>query len=112
MAEYDFSIGQSDTGVRWAVPVFDSNGAPVDPTGATGVVLHFRIDDDSAEALTLTGAVVAQTAGPAFVARTFQAADLAVPGVYLAQWLITLLSGERLTYPSDRKMRVLVEDQA
>ncbi len=110
MASYDFTIGQSDQGVTWSVPVFDAHGVPVDPTGGS-VVLHFRIDDESAAALSLTGAVIAQTAGPAFVGYTFQAANLAIPGVYLAQWLITI-GGERLTYPTDRKMRVLVESAA
>lgn len=111
MATFDFTVGKSDNNVVWSFPVFDAFDLPIDPTGATGVTIHFRIDDDSAAAADLTGAVFAQTAGPAFLGHTFQSAELAVPGVYLAQCFYTL-AGVRRTYPSDRKMRVLVESAA
>ncbi|HVZ89618.1 MAG TPA: hypothetical protein VHG72_21835 [Polyangia bacterium] len=100
MAALDFSIGQGDQGVAWTVPLFDLAGNPIDPTGGS-VKLHYRIDDETADAVEVAGAVVVVTAGfPAEVQYVFQGSDTAAPGFYNADWLVTLASGEIVSYPA------------
>lgn len=99
MSDRDFTIGQGDTGVPWAVTVYDANGNPIDLTGATSVILHYRIEDWSSAAVEVAGTVVG-VAPMTHAQRIFQGSDTATPGVYDAEWLITLLSGERITYPA------------
>jgi hypothetical protein len=108
MSAADFEIGQGDTDVPWTEPIFDEGGNPVDLTGVgTTVALHYRIDDESAPAVDVTGAVVGSVA-PAAAQYLFQSSDTAVPGTYNANWRITLPSGERLTFPPDRHMTFTV----
>jgi len=110
---YDFSIGLGDNNVLWQFPVYEPDGVtPFDPHGAASVTLHTRIDDDSDVAHDLTGAVFAQAIRPDWVGRSMQAADFASAGVFLVQAIIVMVTGDRLTYPSNRKMRVLVEGPA
>lgn len=96
----DFSLGQGDSGVPWTVPLFDADGNPIDPTGGS-VVLHYRIFDDSAPAVEVVGAVVVVVAGePAQVRYVFQSSDTGTPALYNAVWIVTLASGEVVSYPS------------
>lgn len=108
MSGFDFSIGLGDNDVLWSFPVFNADGTPFDPHGASSIILHTRIDDDSAAAVDLAGAAFVQAAGPDWAGRLMQAADFATGGVFLVQSIIVMVSGERITYPSNRTLRVLV----
>jgi hypothetical protein len=112
---FDFSIGLGDTNVPWSFPVFDAFGNPFDPAGGD-VALHVRIDDDSAAAYDIAGTTFPQAVGPDWVGRVMQGADFATGGVFLVQAIIVIPPpppdtppDTRVTYPSNRKMRVLVE---
>lgn len=94
----DFTIGQGDHGGSWSVPVFDADGSRVDLTGATSVVLHYRVNDASAPAVEVTGAVTG-VAPDTEASYAFQGSDTTTPGVFDAEWIITLASGRVLSYP-------------
>lgn len=98
MSDRDFTIGQGDTGVPWDFTVYDRDGNVIDLTGAT-VILHYRIEDWSAPAVEVAGVVVGVTSQTQ-ARRVFQGSDTATAGVFDAEALITLLSGERITYPA------------
>jgi hypothetical protein len=108
MPAHDFSLGEGDDQVVWSVPVFDSLGNQVDPHGGS-VKLHYRIDDLSAAAIETDGTIVTPVVGqPDWAAFTFlRAMTLGKAGVYIATWLVTLASTERISYPpiaADRYM--------
>lgn len=112
MDGYDFAIGLGDNDVVWSFPVFDAFGNPFDPHGATSVTLACVLDDGSAEAFDLAGATFAQAVSPDYAGRSMQAADFQASGagVYLVQAVIVMPSGTRITYPENRRMRVLVTE--
>jgi hypothetical protein len=107
--DFDFSLGQDDDGVPWTVPLFDDDGNAIDPAGGSAQ-LYYRIDDDSAAGVTVDAEVVHLVDGePDQVRYTWLAADTAVPGVYNVEWLVTLASGARITYPGRRYMKVRIK---
>lgn len=98
MSAPDFSLGEGDSGVAWTQSIYDEEANPIDPTGGS-VIVHYRIDDDSAPAVESAGAVVTVLAGtPAQVRFTFAPAPPA--GVYWIVWIVTLASGEVVTWPA------------
>jgi len=99
MGAPDFGIGQDDHGVPWDVPIFDIDGNRIDLTGATSVILHYRVNDQSAPAVEVTGSVIG-TAPDTKARYVFQGSNTAAPATFDAEWLITLASGERITYPA------------
>lgn len=99
MSDRDFTIGQGDTGVPWPVTVYDRDGNVIDLTGATSVILHYRIEDWSTPAVEVAGAVVG-VAPQTQAQRIFQGSDTVTAGVYDAEWLITQATGEVITYPA------------
>lgn len=95
---FDFVLGQGDTGVAWMQPIYDKDGLPIDPAGGS-VIVHYRINDASAVAVEAAGAVVTPVLGePAQVRFIFAPAP--PPGVYWIVWLVTLASGEVVTWPA------------
>lgn len=95
----DFTIGQGDQGVSWAVPITDATGNTIDISGATSVILHYRIQDGSAVAVEVVGSVLGTT--PDTEAQyIFQSSDTVAAGIFNAEFLITQASGERLTFPA------------
>lgn len=99
MSAPDFSLGQGDTGVVWQQPIFDRDGNQLDPTGGT-VVLHYRIFDASVPAVEAPGSIIPVAGFPANIAFTFAPAP--APAVYWAVWVVTLASGEVVTWPAIR----------
>lgn len=105
MTGVDLSFGQDDDKVLLAIPVYDVDGNRLDITGAT-VLLHYRIDDDSAPAVEHSGDVIG-SAPLTEASYLFPAAETGTPGLYKANFLITLAGAtERLTYPPDRHLIV------
>lgn len=99
MADHDFTIGQGDNNVPWDQAIVDQDGKPIDLTGATSVVLHYRIADASAAAVDRVGAVTG--VAPNTKARyVMLAADTLTADVFDAEWFITLAGGELLTFPA------------
>ena len=83
------------------VPIYDRSGNQLDPTGATSVLLHYRIDDETAPAVEVVGTVVVVLAGtPAWVQYVFQGSDTANPGFYDAEFIVAQASGEVVTSPA------------
>ena len=98
MSGIDFTLGEADTGVAWTQPIFDADGNPIDPTGGS-VQVHYRIADASAPAIEVAGSVVTPVAGePAQIRFAFAPAPPA--GVYWIVWIVTLASGEVVTWPA------------
>lgn len=97
----DFSLGQGDDDVTWTLPpLFDADGAPIDPTGGS-VKLHYRLSDASIPAVEVVGTVHAGVGGNAgLIGYTFRSSDSATAGVYRAVWILTLASSEVVTYPA------------
>lgn len=99
MGAHDFTIGQDDNNVPWDQPIVDKDGNTIDLTGATSVKLHYRIADASTAAVERVGAVTG--VAPNTKARYIMlAADTVTPDVFDAEWLITLASGELVTFPA------------
>jgi hypothetical protein len=94
----DFTLGAGDTGVAWTQPIFDADGVPIDPNGGS-VIAHYRIADASAAAIEAAGSVVTVVPGEAAQIRlTFAPAPPA--GVYWIVFIVTLVSGEVVTWPA------------
>ena len=64
-------------------------------------MLHYRVFDNSAVAIEVAGVVIAGVGGqPGQVRYVFQSSDTTAAAVYRAVWIVTLASGETITYPA------------
>ena len=111
----DFTLGQGDRNVPFAVPVFDENGQPISLVGAT-ISFRYRIQtqvDGGAQ-----GAGAGKVTGPApgLATYVFTANDTATPGTFNAEFTITLAlpdggvdgSQQTFSFPQSRYLRVVV----
>lgn len=116
MADYDFNLGEGDTGpslqlqllvpISTTDPLYDQypNGKPADLTGAT-VVLLMRLADDPAAAQTTTAATV--VGDPLLGVVQFD--WLGYTGrLYNCRFKVTQNNGKKLSFLNDRLFTLFV----
>lgn len=94
----DFFLKRGDTLPAISGALKNADGSVVDLTGAT-VVLKIRRADLTAAAVSRTATVVSASAGT--VSYAWVAGDVATPGDYLLEWVVTFPSTKVATYPGD-----------
>lgn len=101
----DVTIKQGSTSPALTQTILDGSGNPLDLTGAT-VSLAIR-------ALTAANATVnpatVSDALSGLVSYTFTTTDTAVPGIYTAEFIVTLSGGAVYTWPNDGYLEISVE---
>lgn len=110
----DFELGQGDSNVPFAVPVFDQQGNPVTLPAGTLVQFQYRIQTDQDAGVESAGKVTGSA--PGLATYVFKASDTVTPGFYNARFIITLPiadggvdgSQQTFSYPQNRLLRVRV----
>jgi hypothetical protein len=105
----DLTIRQGDTypPALWVVNDPASPGNPLDLTGAS-VTFVMRALTASAPTVNAAGTIENPNAG--LVAYVWADGDTDTPGIYSAEWHVTLPSGKTLTSPSDGYYTVAVDE--
>ena len=105
-----FNIKQGDASPAWQTVLQDNAGNAVDLSGATVALSMIRVGSRTktidARAATITDA---PTGAVQFL---FDAADTAVWGSYLVEWIVTYSGGRVEKFPNDRYDLVYVERAA
>jgi hypothetical protein len=104
----DFTIKQGDTEPSYADQLTYSTGEVVKLEGAK-VTMTMRTLTSS-RPVALTGTVTIIKASTGEIAYTFSEADTAIPGMYLASWLVVFADGARMTFPTTGYLWFSVEE--
>lgn len=97
MPEPDYTLRQNDSGEAITAVLEDSAGDAVNLTGAA-VVFQLAPIGGGALVVQADAAIIDAAAGE--VSYTWQGADSATPGWYLASWQVTFSGGEVQTFPN------------
>jgi hypothetical protein len=108
MGNADFHLAQFDRAPALRATILHEDGlTAVDLTGAA-VVMRMQRADKTGPVL---GGPCSLVGDPAVGVAQYdwQAADTQEPGIYRAEWVVTLASGRVLTWPHDDYARIVIK---
>jgi hypothetical protein len=103
----DFVITQGDVEPIFAQQISDSTGSPVDLTGCTAALQLRALT--STTPLTLTGQITIFDAPNGKLQWEPSTADTTLAGDYMGKWVITYMTGQTQSYPTDGYLWIRVE---
>ena len=104
----DFTIKQGDTAPVLTDTLTYSDGSTVNLTGAS---VNFVVRQMTANNVLFNKtATITSTSSPATVSYTFTAADTAVAGQYVGNWIVTFSGGSQMTFPTVGDLELTVEE--
>lgn len=98
MTPQTFTIKKDDTGPTIMEYLYDSDGSPINLTGAS---VEFHLLDPDGSTITVNSAATIADATTGKVSYAWQAADTDTAGVFKREWQITFGSGMIVTVPND-----------
>ena len=104
MAGFDFEIKENDRSPSYQ-DTLTSGGGAVDLTGAS--VKFLMRDREETEDIKVDASATIVDADTGVVRYDWAAGDTDTPGVYIAEWEVTLL-GKKSSYPGDRYLLIRV----
>jgi len=108
MGNADFHLAQFDLApALLAVMLHEDGMTPIDLTGATAKIRMQRADKTGS----ILGGACSIPGDPATgtVRYDWQAADTETPGIFAAEWIVTLPTGRVLTWPEDGYVRIVIK---
>ena len=102
--DYDFVIKKGDTGPPIQVQCIDSNGTPVDLTGATGLKFRMRNKRTGVSKINGDGIFVERSTGK--IQYNWVTADTDTSDEFEAEFNMTLSNGQITSFPNNTYIRI------
>lgn len=102
--EYDFVIKVGDTGPPIMVQCLDSNGSPVDLTGATALKFKMRSARSGVVEVNATADFIDRPTGK--VQYFWVTTDTDTSGDYQGEFNVTMSNGQIITFPNNAYIKI------